>query len=412
MAFRWDFWKRSERKYDSLDLMRELYPGWQNWSNKPITLQTALQVTVAFACGRVIAEGFAMQPWKVMKEAGETINPAREHALYDKLAVKPNPLQNAFEFQEQIGMHLAFCGNAYVYTPTAGGRIDALIPLVPGWVTVKQEWPKRPMYEVRVDDGRGMFMLSADEVWHIRGPSWTSYVGLPFMDVARQALGLAMALEEGQSRLQADGVRMPGYLSVEGTLTDEQQTKLRQWIEKDHQGAKNAGRPMILDRAAKWMAAGMSNQDAQLIEQRKFAVEEVCRAMRVLPIMVGHADKTATYASAEQMFLAHAIHTLGPWNRRLELSADARLLTEQDRAQGHYTKLNEKALLRMSSKDQSEMLARLVITGIYTRNEARRKLDENPIEGLDEPLAPANTFAGNPPGPDDDKPAKPAEGDD
>ncbi len=55
-----------------------------------------------------------------------------------------------------------------------------------------------------------------------------------------------------------------------------------------------------------------------------------------------------------------------------------------------------------------DYLARGVLTGILTRNEARRKLEENPLEGLDEPLAPANTFVGNPPTPDD-KPPKPAE---
>ena len=44
-----------------------------------------------------------------------------------------------------------------------------------------------------------------------------------------------------------------------------------------------------------------------------------------MPIMIGHADKAATYASAEQMFLAHVVHTLSPWYSRLEQSIDANL---------------------------------------------------------------------------------------
>lgn len=390
---------RGGQKVDSHALFGEVFGGWGDvWASKRVTLQTTLQVATALACGRVIAECIALLPWKVMQRAGREIELAVDHPLYDKLAIEPNPLQTAFEFQETMGLHLAFTNNAYVWVPTVGNRIDALWLLEPGWVTCKYRWPDPPTYEVRIDDGRTL-TLEAGEIWHVRGPSWSSYSGLPFMQLARQALGLSMALEEGQAKLQANGVRMPGYLSVEGNLGEDQHAKLMGWLEKYHMGSQNTGRPMVLDRAAKWLATAMSNVDAQLLEQRRFAVEEVCRFMRVLPIMVGHTDKTASYASSEQMFLAHSMYTAAPWARRLEQSADKRLIGKADRARGYYSKLNEKAMLRMTARDQAEFLARMVLSGIYTRNEARETIDRNPLAGLDEPLAPANTFAGNPPAP-------------
>ena len=42
----------------------------------------------------------------------------------------------------------------------------------------------------------------------------------------------------------------------------------------------------------------MTGVDQQLIETRKHQIEEICRAFRVMPIMVGFSDKAATYASA------------------------------------------------------------------------------------------------------------------
>lgn len=405
----WSALRGDARKMDSLELWRQIFGGRQSWAGKDVNLTTALQVSTALACGRVIAEGIAMLPWKVLQQVDRAINPARSHPLYDLLALNPNPLQTAFEFQETMGLHLAFCGNAFAWTPTVSRRIDALYLLEPGWVTTKYRWPQLPSYSVLVPGGERM-ELQANEVWHIRGPSWSSYVGMEFLGLAREALGLAMAIEEGQARLQSQGVRMPGYLAVEGKLTKEQHEKLTKWIEDYHTGSENSGRPMILDNAAKWLATAMSNVDAQTLEQRRFAVEEVCRFMRVLPIMVGHADKTATYASSEQMFLAHSMYTAGPWARRLEQSADKRLLSKQDRNDGYYTKLNEKAMLRMTAKDQAEYLVRLVLGGIMVRNEARSVIDMNPLPGLDEPLAPANTFVGNPPAPDSDsKRPEPAE---
>lgn len=385
------------RKMDSLELFREIYGGRATWAGKPVTLQTAMQVSTALACGRVIAEGMAMLPWKVLQQRGREILPATDHWLYELLSVGPNPLQTAFEFVETAGMHLAFTGNAYVWTPRVSKRVDEMWLFEPGWVTVEYTFREKPKYRVRSPDNSVDVTLTSDEVWHIRGPSWCSYLGLQFTELARQALGLSMALEEGQARLQSQGAKVSGVLSVEGNMTEEQEKKLRKWLEREHEGSANAGRIMIVDRAAKFMANAMTNIDAQVLDMRKFAIEEVCRFMRVNPIMVGYSDKTATYASAEQMFMAHGVHTIGPWITRLEKSADKHLLTEADRREGYYTKFNEKALYRTTARDQMDYLARGVLSGIIVRNEAREKLDMNPIDGLDEPLSPANTFMGNPP---------------
>lgn len=402
---------RGRKSADSLELFREIFGNRSVWAGKDVTLQSALQVGTALACGRVISEGIAMQPWKTFHQQERRIQPAYGHWLYDKLAVSPNPLQSAFEFKEQMGLHLAFCGNAYAWMPTIGmsRKIDALYLFEPGWVTVKYRWPDLPTYGIRTPDGK-TFNLSASEVWHVRGPSWSGYYGMEFIKLAREALGLSMAIEEGQARMYSQGVQTSGFISIDGTLQPEQQAKLKKWLADEHTGSDKSGTPMILDRAAKWIAQSMSNIDAQTLEQRRYEVEEVCRFMRVLPIAVGHSDKAATFASAEAMFLNNLVFTHGSWNSRLESSADFRLLTPEERKAGYYTKFNEKALLRMSAKDQAEVLRIYTSGGILTRNEGRAKLDENPLPGLDEPLTPVNTVAGEPPRvsdePKDDPPPK------
>jgi HK97 family phage portal protein len=215
--------------------------------------------------------------------------------------------------------------------------------------------------------------------------------------MAREAIGLSMAIEEQQAGFYRNGASVPGVLSMEGTLKDDQYKQLRGWLEQEHSGARNSGRPMIIDRSAKWLQMSMSSVDAQTAEQRRYQVEEICRAMRVMPIMVGHADKTATYASAEQMFLAHLVHTLSPWYERIEQEIDTFLLTDADSAGGLYAKFIEEGLLRGALKDTAEYLQKMTGAGIMTRNEARAKLDMNPIDGLDDPLTPVNMVAGDPP---------------
>jgi len=116
--------------------------------------------------------------------------------------------------------------------------------------------------------------------------------------------------------------------------------------------------------------------------------------------MAGYSDKAATYASAEQMFISHVVHTLSPWYSRVEQSIDCQLLSEKDAEQGFYAKFVAEGMMRGAFKDTSESLSALTLNGILTRNEAREKLEQNPIDGLDEPLTPANMMVGATPDPE------------
>ena len=368
---------RGERKYDSLDLFRDLYGGRATKSGVSVSWETALNVTTWLACGRVIGEGIAQVPLKLYREANGRRLPATDHPLYEILHRQPNEWQTSFDYREMLALHLVFTGGAFSYknVTRAGGTVE-LIPFEPQWVTVERKHGAPATYKVTLPEGESK-TFAASEIWHLRGPSWNSYVGLEPVKLAREALGLALATEETHAQFHQNGAKPSGVLSVEGSLTPDQYKQLRAWIEKSI-GSRNAGVPLIVDRAAKWTAQAMSGVDAQHLETRKHQVEEICRALRVMPIMVGHADKTATYASAEQMFLAHVVHTLSPWYERIEQSIDVNLLTKNERAQGLYAKFVEEGLLRGSLKDTKDMLLGYVNGGLMTPNEGRAKLDLNP----------------------------------
>jgi HK97 family phage portal protein len=177
------------------------------------------------------------------------------------------------------------------------------------------------------------------------------------------------------------------------SLTQDQQVAIRdQWLST--YGGANAGRTAILQGGLKWQQITMNSDQSQFLETRRFQIEEICRAFRVMPIMVGSADKAATYASSEQMFLAHVVHTLSPWYSRIEQSANASLLTERERRAGLYTKFVAQGLMRADSRAHAEYISRMVLNGIMTRNEARGLLEMNPLDGLDDPLTPVNTDIG------------------
>lgn len=364
-------------KASSLDLLLDLYGGRSVKSGVAVNWKTALDVTTMLGCCRVLGEGVAQVPFQLMQTSGNKRLPAVDHPLYDVLFRRPNPWMTSFEFREMMVWHAALTGNAFAFVNRIVGKVRELIPFEPHCVTVKRSTDGTLAYDVTLPGG-GKKEFPAEAIWHLRGPSWNGWLGLETVYLAREAIGLALATEETHAMLHAHGVQSTGVLSVDQKLDRQQYEDLRAWVDKYYAGNENVGRPLIVDRAAKWTSTAITGVDSQHIETRRFQIEEICRAMRVLPIMVMHSDKASTYASAEQMFLAHLVHTLSPWYERIEHSADVNLLTDKERAAGYYTDFCEESLLRASLKDTKDYLLGLVNGGLMTPNEGREMLDLNP----------------------------------
>ena len=377
-----------ERKAsDPLALWAEIArAGRSSKSGATINLENALRVATWFACVRVKSHGGAQVPFKLFRETQSggltSILPARDHRVYDLMATKPNDWQTSFEFREQLIIH-AEHGNAYAWKNMVGGRLMELILLDPGRMVPEQpDEFGAPRYKYTLKDGK-VLMFAPEAIWHVRGPSWVGYAGMDVLQMAREALGLAIATEETHAGLHANGVKSSGVYSVDGSLSPDQHAKLVAWLKKE--AKENAGGALVLDRGAKWLSNTISGMDAQHLETRRFQIEEVCRFAGVSPFMVFHTDKAPTYASAEQFQIQHVVHTLSPLYARIEQSADANLLTELERKQGLYFKFVAAGLLRGSMKDQGEFIAKLLGSGgtrqVATVDEIRALLEMNPMGG-------------------------------
>jgi HK97 family phage portal protein len=385
-------------------------PFWRDWfgtlesaTGKAVNWRTALQVATVFACCRVIGNGMAQVPFKLMQKSGRKRTPAISHPLYRLLSLKPNDWQTSFEFRQMLSWHIELCGNAYVFISRAStGKILELIPLPPGQVTPQRDQNLKITYDVVGLDGTFRTLEKA-QIWHLRGPTIDGFHGLDVVKLAREAIGLAMATEESAARLHKNGVQNAGVYSIDATLSKPQYNDLSEWINKQFGGLQNAGKPMILDRGAKFLNTAMSSVDAQSNETRKTQVEQICSFMGVLPIKVGFSDKTATFASAEEMNRAHREDCLSPRWESFEQSAMINLLTDAELEAGLYFNFTEEGLLRGSAKDTKDVILGYVNGGLMYPNEGRDLLDLNPDSdpASDQLRIPAN-IVGEP------KPAGPA----
>lgn len=360
----------------------------------PVSLSTALKVSTVLACARVLANGIAQTPLKLLRQmpGGGKIE-ATDHPLFRVLHRRPNDWQTSFDFRHVMMMHAVLAGNAYAFVGRGGrpARVVELIPLLPERVTVEQSSDYEVTYAVS-DGAGGRTSVPARNILHLRGPSWNGYAGLDAVATAREAIGLAIATEEAQARLHANGARPGGLLSVEGRLSDSAKQQLRASLQQRVEGINNAFRTLVLDQQAKWTPFAMTGVDAQHLETRKFQIEEICRDLGVFPQMVGYADKTATFASAEAFFQAHVTHSLMPWAENWQQTIAVSLLGPEDG--DLYAEFTLQALLRGDHQARAAFYKAGIVDGWMTRNEARALENLNPLPGLDAPLIPLNMTGG------------------
>lgn len=369
--------------------MLELLGQAASKSGVRVTWETALQASTAMACSRVIAEGLAQVPLKLYRaRPGGGSEPVREHPLYNLIASAPNQWTTSYEWRETYGLHLALLNNSYAYINRVGaGRAQSieLLPLVPDNVRTELASGGGLRYFARFKDGSAEIEVPAENMLHFKGPSWNALQGLDGVRLAREAIGLALATEEHGGRMFSNGAILGGILTTDATLDKTQSDALRESWQNAQSGLKNAYKTAVLWGGMKWQPRGMQNDQAQWVEVRRFQVGEVCRFFRVLPIMVGEADKTATYASSEQMFLAHVVHTMGPWYVRIEQRLDLQLLTEQERKDGYFFRHNLAGLMRGSHEARANYYSKALGAGgspAWMTQDEVRALDElNPLGG-------------------------------
>jgi len=370
-----------------------------------VTARTALQVSTVLSCVKVIADGCATPRLHVYRDGSDKRRQLADNIPeYRLLARRPNEWQTSFEWRRMMTMHAALTGAGLsIKVRGDNRRVRELIPVMPGRWDVR----KIARYEVRYrcwDEYGLLGEFRPEDVFVLNNVQWDWLRSLDAVNLARSAVGLAMATEHSHAKFHENGIRTTGAWTVDGTLTAEQYERLRVALRQQYQGVDNAGRPMVMDRNAKWQQLSMTGVDAQHVETRRMQVEEICRAYGVFPIMVGHADKTATFASSEAFFSAHVKHTLAPWHTAWTQRIDEMLL---DGSGPLWAEFDVRYLLAGSMNDRANWARTMAELGIYTRNELRDEEGRDPLPGLDDPLTPMNmaksTAAGGEGDDDDDE---------
>lgn len=349
-----------------------------------VTPETAMQVVAVFACVRVISETLASLPWILYKQDGRNRVPDIENPLYNVLHRSPNRWQTSFEFREMMQGHLLLRGNAYARKVSNNMGVTELIPLHPDRVKPFFGEDGRRWFAYRPPQGEAQ-IIPPWGMFHVPGFSSDGLSGQSMITLHREAIGLAKATEEHGARVFANGTNLGGLLTHPGHLKEETRKHLAESWSKQYEGIKKAGKTALLEEGLKFEKLGMSNEDAQYLETRKFQITEIARMFRVPPHKIADLDK-ATFSNIEQQSLEFFQDTMMPWLVRWEQAAERDLIVRP----GNFVKFKEQAILRGDLKSRYESYAIARNWGWMSANDIRELEDMDPIKGGDVYLSPLN----------------------
>jgi HK97 family phage portal protein len=167
----------------------------------------------------------------------------------------------------------------------------------------------------------------------------------------------------------ANGGKPSGILMIDKVLKPEQREAIRRNFGQMAEGSTS--RLVVLEADMKYQQVNLTPEDQQLLETRKFSVEELCRWFGVPPVLVGHSNVTAWGSGIEQLIDGFYKFTIRPALVRIEQAVTKRVLTTAQRAT-LTVEFSFDALLRASLKDRMDIYSKATQNGIFTRNECRQ----------------------------------------
>lgn len=270
--------------------------------------------TVGFRAVRMVAEAAAAIPL-VLDGIGARMT---AHPLLDLLA-RPNPGADGRSFLEGVYGHLQLSGNAYLEAvgETSHGLPRELHCLRPDRMFVipgEDGWPAG--YEYRLGRQKHRWAMTAERrpILHLRAfHPLDDHYGMSPLEAAAAAIDVHNSAARWVKALLDNAARPSGAIvfgAKDGAqLSEEQYRRLVSEIEENHQGARNAGRPMLLEGGLDWRPMGYSPADMEFLKTKDSAAREIALAFGVPPMLLGlPGDNTyANYQEANRAFYRQAV---------------------------------------------------------------------------------------------------------
>lgn len=372
--------------------------GEQNPRPKTATtvkdFDVAMTQSAFWASVRLLTETVAAMPLVCYERNLETNvkQPKPDYDLWKLLNYQPNRYQTRTEFFEQMMLNLVTWGNAYVIIQRVGKRVTSLQVYPSAQVKMELLQDGSITYQYTTPNG-DVRVFAQESVWHIK-IFGNGLIGMSPLAYAGNSLGISKDLADRQGKLAANGGKTSGILTVDQALKPEQKEAVRKSFAGLQEG--NEAELFVLEAGFNYQQASLSPVDQQLLESRRFSIEDVARFMGVPSVLINDTSASTTWGSGiEQINQGFYKLNLKPYLERIESSIKRHLMPKSDWEMVDI-EFNFDSLLRADKTARANAQSSSVNAGILTPNEARAEEGLPPKQGgeniyLNGSLVPAGT---------------------
>lgn len=365
----------------------EWMTGGMSAAGVHVTEQSAMRVSAVYASINLIGGAIACLPLPVYERSLDGRKRA-DNDIWWLLNEQPHPAWSAATFWEYQASSKLLLGDAYAeilraspYSP----KIIGFEPLHKARLTT-QLIDGTLIYTYQGLDGKKR-TIHQDDMLHTPGPGFDGLNGMSQIRHAlRNSAGIALAADEYSATFFSNGARPDFAIEVPGNVTQDQQDMLRRtWAER-HGGLGHSHLPALMVGGAKVHELTMNAEDAQLIDTRRFQVEDIARIFGVPPHMIGHTTAATSWGTGiEQMSIGFVKYTLQRHLVKFEQELNRKIWPTR---QKYFVEFATAGLERGDYKSRNEgyriALGRAGEPGWMSVNEVRKLENMPPVEGGDQ----------------------------
>lgn len=349
----------------------------------------ALTVSAWYRGVNAIAMALASSPLIVYERLGDRGKKrAPEHPLYELLHDQPNPEMTSYTWRLIAQGHVLTWGNHYSEIERTGaGAVRALWPLRPDQMRIERR-DGQLWYIYQPPKGAPEVLLRPDQVFHVPGLGFDGLRGYSPIALARESLGLSLAMEEYAATLFGNGVHPGGIIEYPKRLGEEAKEKYRKAMQEAYGGLGKAHRLMVLEEGVSYTQVGIPPDDAQFLEGRQHQLGEIARWLNIPPHKLYDLSR-ATYSNIEHQAIEFGQDTMRPWMVHWEQTIRWKLLSAAERKR-YFAEFVMDGILRADAKSRAEANQIRFMNGALPLNEWLGSENLNPVEGGDRVFVPAN----------------------
>jgi HK97 family phage portal protein len=376
-----------------------------------VTPETAMRHSAVYRCVFLVAATVAMLPLHTYARAGDGDRERSDaHAAAVLLRQRPNPRMTPTIFWRAIVSNMLLRGNGVAWIERkASGEPIALWPIAFSRATPSLA-NGRLRYALTLDDGRQL-VADQDDVLHFPGSAeWDGVKAKTPIQAMGAAVGIGLEADR-YAKLFFENDANPGqYISFPNKFDAKSGAaeEVRKYYRSKFSGDKRFSGPAVFDQGGTVKQLEITAQDAQILETRRFQIEDIARVFGV-PRFLLAMDETSWGTGIEKLGLAYVVYTCDPHLVAIEQEVSWKLFGSSR----HFAEFERDALQRGDVKTRMEAYAKALGgssgPGFMTPNEVRRR--ENLARSADpnaDKLTVWTPKAAKPPKESDDDEADPA----